>query len=431
MDASKDWKQSAIESKNAAKSNKDTNKDKKDYSMKDLTLTKGEEVSLKVINNKEEIDLKTEFGYEVKVPEDSGLEVSEKEGVVTLKGTKEIKDVEVTVTDRNKTDEKGQPKLISKFKVTVTEKAKDASEYKYEFSAIELKVGETKIIQYSEKSDDLDSTPELTNLSKEENTKVTSSNTEIALTGTVQKEFLGVKGVKAGKATITVIFKEETHTIEVTVVEDSQANTNNSEEEVSETQSDSAQDTTSTGPNQQELTDAYNYLRTKVNDATRKQYVLKTKSKDANGNPIYKAGPKWSEYDKSKFIALLGESLSEETHARYAKPEGDRVAAYNNALKYAKKENKPFIYGYTNHTGKFFAAETPMKVTGSPAEAEKEFRQQYKNCKVVYVVYPDKDFIESLNEEMYIDSNFDEWVRCEWCGELFLKEQCKYEVNFG
>lgn len=415
VDASKDWKQIAIESKNAAKTNKDTNKDKKDYSMKDLTLTKDEEVSLKLITNKEEIGLKTEFGYEVKVPEDSGLEVSEKEGIVTLKGTKEIKDVEVTVTDRNKTDEKGQPKLISTFKVTVTKKAKDVSEYKYEFSAIELKVGETKIIQYSEKSDDLDSTPTLTNLSKAENTKVTSSNTEIALTGTVQKEFLGVKGIKEGKATITVIFNEETHTIEVTVVkaEESQNTIDSSE------------------PEQEQLIDAYNYLVNKVSKAIRKQYVLKTKSKDANGNPIYKAGPKWSEYDKSKFTALLGESLSEETHARYAKPEGDRVAAYNNALKYAKKENKPFIYGYTNHTGKFFAAETPMKVTGSPADAEKEFRQQYKNCKVVYVVYPDKEFIESLNEEMYIDSNFDEWVRCEWCGELFLKEQCKYEVNFG
>lgn len=98
------------------------------------------------------------------------------------------------------------------------------------------------------------------------------------------------------------------------------------------------------------------------------------------------------------------ESLAEETHAQYAKPEGDRVAAYNNALKYAKKENKPFIYGYTNHTGKFFAAETPMKVKGSPADAEKEFRSRYKNCNVVYVAYPDKDFIdENLKEDKKVD----------------------------
>lgn len=103
-------------------------------------------------------------------------------------------------------------------------------------------------------------------------------------------------------------------------------------------------------------------------------------------------------------LAAEEETLAEETHAQYAKPEGDRVAAYNNALKYAKKENKPFIYGYTNHTGKFFAAETPMKVKGSPADAEKEFRSRYKNCNAVYVVYPDKDFIdENLKEDKKVD----------------------------
>ena len=103
-------------------------------------------------------------------------------------------------------------------------------------------------------------------------------------------------------------------------------------------------------------------------------------------------------------FAAEEESLAEDTHAKYAKPEGDRVAAYNNALKYAKKENKPYIYGYTNHTGKFFAAETPMKVTGSPVDAEKEFRSRYKNCNVVYVAYPDKDFIdENLKEDKKVD----------------------------
>ena len=98
-------------------------------------------------------------------------------------------------------------------------------------------------------------------------------------------------------------------------------------------------------------------------------------------------------------FAVEEESLAEETHAQYAKPEGDRVAAYNNALKYAKKENKPFIYGYTNRAGKFFAAETPMKVKGSPADAEKEFRSRYKNCNVLYVAYPDKDFIDEKLEQ--------------------------------
>ena len=108
-------------------------------------------------------------------------------------------------------------------------------------------------------------------------------------------------------------------------------------------------------------------------------------------------------FDKEEHhdLAAEEESLAEETHAQYAKPEGNRVAAYNNALKYAKKENKPFIYGYTNRAGKFFAAETPMKVKGSPVDAEKEFRSRYKNCNVLYVAYPDKDFIdEALTEDV-------------------------------
>ena len=104
------------------------------------------------------------------------------------------------------------------------------------------------------------------------------------------------------------------------------------------------------------------------------------------------------------FAAEEGE-LAEETHAQYAKPEGNRVAAYNNALKYAKKENKPFIYGYTQTgDGKFFALEQPIKVSSSPAEAEEEFRNQHKRCSVVYMAYPDKEFVdESLEADTVID----------------------------
>jgi hypothetical protein len=97
--------------------------------------------------------------------------------------------------------------------------------------------------------------------------------------------------------------------------------------------------------------------------------------------------------------------LSEETHAKYAKPEGNRVQAYNNALTYAKKENTPFIYGYTNHTGKFFALEQPIKVKGEPIEAERLFKDQYKNCSVVYMTYPNKSFLKEdtkpFKEELF------------------------------
>lgn len=93
------------------------------------------------------------------------------------------------------------------------------------------------------------------------------------------------------------------------------------------------------------------------------------------------------------------EELEEATHAQYAKPEGDRVAAYNNALKYAKKNNADYIYGYTNHSGKFFALEQPIKMSEKIGETEKEFRNKYKNCSTVYVAYRDKDFVESIELE--------------------------------
>ena len=114
---------------------------------------------------------------------------------------------------------------------------------------------------------------------------------------------------------------------------------------------------------------------------------------------------KEEEHEEHQDFAAEEGELAEETHAKYAKPEGDRVAAYNNALKYAKKENKPFIYGYTQTgDGKFFALEQPIKVSSSPAEAEEEFRNQHKRCSVVYMAYPDKEFVdESLKEDTVID----------------------------
>lgn len=122
-------------------------------------------------------------------------------------------------------------------------------------------------------------------------------------------------------------------------------------------------------------------------------------------------------FDKEEAHDFAAEEdpLAEETHAKYAKPAGDKAKAYNNALKYAKKENKPFIYGYTNNTGKFFAADTPMKVSGNPVDAEKEFRNRYKNCSVVYVAYPDKEFIkenleEPINEELKVIVDFSDYT---------------------
>ena len=114
---------------------------------------------------------------------------------------------------------------------------------------------------------------------------------------------------------------------------------------------------------------------------------------------------KEEEHEEHQDFAAEEGELAEETHAKYAKPEGDRIAAYNNALKYAKKENKPFIYGYTQTgDGKFFALEQPIKVSSSPAEAEEEFRNQHKRCSTVYMAYPEKEFVdESLEADTVID----------------------------
>jgi hypothetical protein len=139
----------------------------------------------------------------------------------------------------------------------------------------------------------------------------------------------------------------------------------------------------------------------------------------------------------------ITKSLSEETHAQYAKPEGNRIQAYNNALKYAKKNNCDYIYGYTNHAGKFFALEQPLKAKDS--DAEEQFRKQYKNCKVVYMVYPDKPFLqESLynftpeemeeygcDEEGCSVEGWDTFVRCNWCKGVYTEYECVFEADLG
>lgn len=108
-------------------------------------------------------------------------------------------------------------------------------------------------------------------------------------------------------------------------------------------------------------------------------------------------------------------SLTEDAHAKYAKPEGDRELAYKNALKYANKENCPFIYGYINNAqeGKFFALEQPIKRTD---ESEADFKNKYKNCEVIYVAYP-----RGLRESIEDDPNL---VSCSWCKKPVKKIDC-------
>ena len=129
---------------------------------------------------------------------------------------------------------------------------------------------------------------------------------------------------------------------------------------------------------------------------------------------------------------LTEEVVEEEAHAQFAKPEGNRIQSYNNALKYAKQHNADFIYGYTNHTGKFFALEQPIKMSDIPGKTEKEFRNKYKNCSTVYVAYPDKDFIkESLeHEELTSEQLADIENYLKTVGDLYL-EDYEQEYDFA
>ena len=78
-----------------------------------------------------------------------------------------------------------------------------------------------------------------------------------------------------------------------------------------------------------------------------------------------------------------------------AKPEGNKVKSYNDGLKLAKLNSKPVIYGYTNSSygNKFFALDEPI-VCDNVSDETKKFKKQYKSCNVVYVAYPNDQFIE-------------------------------------
>lgn len=98
-----------------------------------------------------------------------------------------------------------------------------------------------------------------------------------------------------------------------------------------------------------------------------------------------------------KPVEVKDQKLTESTHAAVAKPEGDRIKSFNNALKYAKRDGVPYCYGYTNgRLKKFFAFDQPFKWDGDDAA----FKAQYKNASTIYVAHPDKGFIkESLTED--------------------------------
>ena len=109
-----------------------------------------------------------------------------------------------------------------------------------------------------------------------------------------------------------------------------------------------------------------------------------------------------------KPVKIEDQKLTESTHAAVAKPEGDKVKSFNNALKYAKRDEVPYCYGYFNsRLGKFFAFDQPFKWDGD----DKAFRAQYKNTSTIYVAYPNNAFVKESMQESYLDNikNPDYW----------------------
>ena len=109
-----------------------------------------------------------------------------------------------------------------------------------------------------------------------------------------------------------------------------------------------------------------------------------------------------------KPVKIEDQKLTESTHAAVAKPEGDKVKSFNNALKYAKRDEVPYCYGYFNsRLGKFFAFDQPFKWDGD----DKAFRAQYKNTSTIYVAYPNNAFVKESMQESYSDNlkNSDYW----------------------
>ena len=92
----------------------------------------------------------------------------------------------------------------------------------------------------------------------------------------------------------------------------------------------------------------------------------------------------------SSLAERVGEFIGESLNETATKPNGDKVTAYNKAVKLAKKLGKNVVYGYTTSKfpGKFFEID-PREYDGD----DSAFRKQYK-AKVIYVAYPNDEEVE-------------------------------------
>ena len=72
------------------------------------------------------------------------------------------------------------------------------------------------------------------------------------------------------------------------------------------------------------------------------------------------------------------------------------IDKYNNAVRYAKRDKVPYLYGYTKADGEAFFPVRPVKIEGDQAEFEKKYREENPDAGTLRIAYPDKSFRESI-----------------------------------
>lgn len=144
--------------------------------------------------------------------------------------------------------------------------------------------------------------------------------------------------------------------------------------------------------------DAIAYLKTHGVDCTPGSRSRKRIDDLLDGNALWIDGEEV--YAISLLKSIIDRMIDHPIEEDLEKPASadPEVNAYNAALKMAKAHNKPVVYGYKRANSSKFYPITPKEYHGD----DNAFRAQYK-ASTIRVAYPDKDFVESLQEGVHID----------------------------
>ena len=145
--------------------------------------------------------------------------------------------------------------------------------------------------------------------------------------------------------------------------------------------------------------EAIDYLKTHGVDCTPGSRSRKRIDDLLDGNALWVDGEEV--YAPNLLKCIIDRMINqpvEEDELMESASEDPEVNAYNAALKMAKAHNKPVVYGYKRANSSKFYPITPKEYHGD----DNAFRAQYK-ASTIRVAYPDKDFAESLQEDVHID----------------------------